>query len=118
MTEFLETLFTTPLWSGLIKAVAAFALLMLTALILVWFERRVVAFMQNRIGPNRAGPFGVLQTLADGLKLLFKEGIRPRRVEVGMYLAAPIVAMIPAFLIFLVVPIGARIHLGTATATT
>jgi len=117
MTHLLETLFTTPLWSGLIKAVAAFALLMLTALILVWFERRVVAFMQNRIGPNRAGPFGVLQTLADGLKLLFKEGIRPRKVEVGVYLAAPIAAMIPAFLIFMVVPIGAPVHIGQATVT-
>ncbi|HLA67358.1 MAG TPA: NADH-quinone oxidoreductase subunit H [Acidimicrobiia bacterium] len=117
MTHLLETLFGSVFWSAVIKVVLAFAFLMLTALVLVWYERRVVAFMQNRVGPNRAGPFGILQTLADGLKLLFKEGIRPRRVEVGMYLAAPIVAMIPAFLIFLVVPIGAPIHIGTATVT-
>ena len=117
MTKFLETLFTTPLWSGLIKAGIAFGLLMMTALVLVWFERRVVAFMQNRIGPNRAGPFGILQTLADGLKLLFKEGIRPRKVEVAMYLAAPVAAMVPAFLIFMVIPIGAPVTIGETTVT-
>ena len=117
MTGVLESLFGSVFWSAVIKVVFAFAFLLLTALVLVWFERRVVAFMQNRVGPNRAGPFGVLQTLADGLKLLFKEGIRPRRAEVGMYLAAPILAMIPAFLIFLVVPIGAPIHIGDTAVT-
>ena len=117
MTSFLESLFSSPFWSGVIKAAVAFGLLMLTALILVWFERRVVAFMQNRIGPNRAGPFGILQTLADGLKLLFKEGIRPRKVEVAIYLAAPIAAMIPAFLIFMVVPIGAPVTIGDTAVT-
>ncbi|OFW66261.1 MAG: hypothetical protein A2Z12_05670 [Actinobacteria bacterium RBG_16_68_21] len=117
MTHFLETVFQSVFWSAVIKVVFVFALLLLTALILVWFERRVVAFMQNRVGPNRAGPFGILQTLADGLKLLFKEGIRPRKVEVGLYLAAPIMAMIPAFLIFLMVPIGAPIHIGETTVT-
>jgi len=117
VTGVLESLFGSVFWSAVIKVVFAFAFLLLTALVLVWFERRVVAFMQNRVGPNRAGPFGVLQTLADGLKLLFKEGIRPRRAEVGMYLAAPILAMIPAFLIFLVVPIGAPIHIGDTAVT-
>ncbi|HEX9978002.1 MAG TPA: NADH-quinone oxidoreductase subunit H [Acidimicrobiia bacterium] len=117
MTRFLEALFGSVFWSAVVKVVLAFAFLLLTALVLVWFERRVVAFMQNRVGPNRAGPFGVLQTLADGLKLLFKEGIRPRKVEVAMYLAAPVVAMIPAFLIFLVVPIGAPMHIGETTVT-
>lgn len=117
MTNFLETLFGSVFWSAVIKVVFAFGLLMLTALILVWFERRIVAFMQNRVGPNRAGPFGILQTLADGLKLLVKEGIRPRKVEVGLYLAAPLVAMIPAFLIFLVVPIGAPIRIGDTSVT-
>jgi NADH-quinone oxidoreductase subunit H len=112
VTGFLESLFGSLFWSAVIKCVLAFGLLLVTTLLLVWMERRVVAFMQNRIGPNRAGPFGILQTLADGLKLFFKEPITPRKVELGMYLAAPIAAMIPAFLIFLVIPIGAPITIG------
>jgi NADH-quinone oxidoreductase subunit H len=117
MSGLLETIFDNVFLSAAVKVVAAFAILMINALLLVWFERRVVSFMQNRIGPNRAGPFGVLQTLADGLKLLFKEQITPRKVELGLYLAAPLVAMIPAFLIFLVIPIGAPFHVGDTEVT-
>jgi NADH-quinone oxidoreductase subunit H len=91
---------------GLVKVVVVFALLLVTTILLVWIERKVVADMQNRIGPERAGPWGILQTLADGLKLLFKEQIRPNKVEVGMYLLAPVLTLIPAFLIFMVIPIG------------
>jgi len=112
MTGLLEGLFANTFWSAAVKVVLAFALLVVNTLLLVWFERRVVAFMQNRIGPNRAGPFGILQTLADGLKLFFKEQITPRKVELGMYLLAPAAAMVPAFLIFLVVPLGAPITIG------
>ena len=112
MTGFLEGVFESVFWSAVVKVVLAFALLLLTTLVLVWMERRVVAFMQNRIGPNRAGPLGILQTLADGLKLFFKEPITPRKVELGMYLAAPVAAMIPAFLIFLVIPIGRTVTVG------
>ena len=89
-----------------VKVVVVFALLMVVTILLVWIERKVVADMQNRIGPERAGPWGILQTLADGLKLLFKEQIRPNKAEVGMYLLAPVLTLIPAFLIFMVVPIG------------
>lgn len=117
MTSVLEGLFANTFWSAAIKVVAAFALLVVNTLILVWFERRVVAFMQNRIGPNRAGPFGILQTLADGLKLFFKEQITPRKVELGIYLMAPMAAMVPAFLIFLVIPFGAPITIGETTVT-
>jgi len=95
-----------------VKTVIAFALLFTVVLLLVWIERRIVAFMQNRLGPTRAGPFGILQTLADGLKLIFKESMTPDRVEVWLYLAAPIMALVPALLIFLVVPIGAPITIG------
>ncbi len=95
-----------------VKTVIAFALLFTVVLILVWAERRIVAFMQNRLGPTRAGPLGILQTLADGLKLIFKESMTPDRVEVWLYLAAPIMALVPALLIFLVVPIGAPITIG------
>ncbi len=91
---------------AVVKVVAAFGLLMTVTILLVWGERKVVADMQNRLGPMRAGPFGVLQTVADGLKLFFKEQITPNRSEVVVYLLAPFLAVIPAFLMFLVVPIG------------
>lgn len=95
-----------------IKVVLAFALLLNVTILLVWFERKVVADLQNRIGPNRAGPWGLLQTVADGMKLLFKESVTPRKVEFALYIAAPVAALIPALLIFLVVPIGRPFTLG------
>jgi len=95
-----------------VKTVIAFALLFTVVLMLVWAERRIVGFMQNRLGPTRAGPFGMLQTLADGMKLMFKESMTPDRAEVWLYLAAPVMALLPALLIFLVIPIGAPITIG------
>jgi NADH-quinone oxidoreductase subunit H len=89
-----------------IKVLVAFVLLMVNTLLLVWAERKIVADMQNRIGPSRAGPFGMLQTLADGMKLFFKESVTPRKVELGLYLLAPVMALIPSLLIFMVIPIG------------
>ncbi|MDH3645032.1 MAG: NADH-quinone oxidoreductase subunit NuoH [Gammaproteobacteria bacterium] len=100
-----------------IKVVIAFALLLVNTLILVWAERKIVADMQARIGPNRAGPFGLLITLADGLKLFFKEQITPRKAEVGIYLMAPILALLPALLIFLNIPIGGSFHIGDRLIT-
>jgi len=117
MIDLLESIFGNVFWSAVVKTVIAFALLVVNTLLLVWFERRVVAFMQNRIGPNRAGPFGILQTFADGMKLFFKEQITPRKVELGLYLAAPIAALIPAFLIFMVVPIGKPFVIGDTAVT-
>ena len=95
-----------------IKAVVAFVLLLLNTLFLVWFERKVVSDMQNRIGPNRAGPYGILQTLADGLKLFFKESMTPRKAEFLPYIIAPAAALLPALLIFLVIPIGRPFSVG------
>ena len=111
MSGFLYDLFSGSLWGGVfwgaaVKVVIVFALLLVNTLLLVWFERKVVAWMQNRYGPRRAGPFGVLQTLADGIKLFFKEQVTPRKVELGVYLLAPVLAMVPALLIFTVIPIG------------
>jgi len=102
-------------WLAALKVLIAFVFLFSIGLVLVWAERRLVARMQNRIGPNRAGPAGMLQTLADGLKLMFKESIDPRRAELGIYLAAPVLALIPALLIFLIIPIGAPITIGDTT---
>ncbi len=95
-----------------IKAVAVFALVLVTVIILVWFERKVVADMQNRLGPMRAGPYGILQTIADGVKLIMKEPVVPRKVEYAIYMVAPIAALVPAILIFMVIPIGEPFVLG------
>ena len=95
-----------------LRVVLTFGLLMVLTIINVWLERKLLADMQSRIGPNRAGPFGILQTVADGLKLFFKESITPRKVELGMYVLAPFLAVIPAFLIFMMVPWGAPFMIG------
>ncbi len=100
-----------------IKVGAAFGLLLVNTLLLVWAERKIVADMQNRVGPDRAGPFGILQTVADGLKLFFKENVTPRRVELGTYLLAPVAAMLPALLVFMVIPIGRPFHIGDRLIT-
>lgn len=106
-----------PVWLMLIKAVAIFALLLLLTLFAIWFERRVVGRMQHRPGPNWHGPFGLLQSLADALKLIFKEGIVPRMVDKVVYIAAPIIIAIPAFLIFSIIPVGGEVSMfGHQTA--
>lgn len=94
------------------RVIATFVLLLVVTVLNVWAERKIVADMQSRIGPSRAGPFGVLQTVADGLKLFFKESITPRKAELGMYLLAPFLAVIPAFLIFMMVPWGRPFMIG------
>ncbi|GBE24734.1 MAG TPA: NADH-quinone oxidoreductase subunit NuoH [Actinobacteria bacterium] len=98
-----------------IKVLVAFVLLLSTTVVLVWMERKVVAGMQTRIGPDRAGPWGMLQTVADGIKLMMKESLTPRRVQFGLYIAAPVMALVPALLIFLVIPIGAPFQFGDRT---
>jgi NADH-quinone oxidoreductase subunit H len=98
--------------TAIIKVVIAFVALLLVTLLVVWAERKVIADMQARIGPNRWGPFGILQTLADGIKLFFKEDFRPAAADRWTYAIAPIAAMVPAFLAFAVVPIGDHITIG------
>lgn len=95
-----------------VRVVMAFVLLLLLTILNVWAERKVVADFQNRLGPMRAGPFGILQTVADGLKLFFKESIIPAKAERGLYSAAPFLAVIPAFLIFLNIPWGRPFTVG------
>ncbi len=95
-----------------IRVVVVFVFLLVTVLLLIWVERKFVSDLQNRVGPDKAGPWGILQSLADGVKSFFKESIRPTKAELAIYLAAPIAALIPALLIFLVVPIGAPITIG------
>jgi len=95
-----------PLWLLIAKAIAVFAVLVVMTLFTIWFERRVISFMQFRIGPNRHGPFGLLQSLMDGLKLAFKEEIIPAVVDKPVYFLAPVIATIPAFVAFAVTPFG------------
>lgn len=97
------------------KVLVVFAFLMLSVILTVWAERRVVAFMQQRIGPNRTGPFGILQTLADGLKLMFKEDIRPVRADRFVFWIAPLASVVPAFMAFAVVPFGNAFRVGART---
>ncbi|RRE01061.1 NADH-quinone oxidoreductase subunit NuoH [Mycobacteroides abscessus subsp. massiliense] len=95
-----------PLWLVLVKCVAVFAFLVLTVLIAILAERRVLAWMQRRIGPNRVGPFGLLQSLADGVKLALKEGLTPAGVDKPIYLLAPIISVVPAIVAYAVIPFG------------
>jgi NADH-quinone oxidoreductase subunit H len=95
-----------PWWLVAIKAVFCFAFLMGTVLISIVMERKVVAWMQLRIGPNRHGPWGMLQSLADGVKLMLKEDVIVKRADKVVYVLAPIVAAIPAFMAIAVIPFG------------
>ena len=89
-----------------IKALFVFTLLLVSVLLMIWIERKVVADMQNRIGPNRAGPFGVLQSLADGIKLFFKEQSIPDSADRPVFRLAPYLSVLPAFLAFSVIPLS------------
>ncbi|MEZ3177313.1 NADH-quinone oxidoreductase subunit NuoH [Streptomyces pimonensis] len=95
-----------PWWLIALKAVFCFAFLMVTVLISIVMERKVVAWMQLRIGPNRHGPWGMLQSLADGVKLMLKEDVVVKRADKAVYVLAPVVAAIPAFMAFAVIPFG------------
>ncbi|WP_405600948.1 NADH-quinone oxidoreductase subunit NuoH [Streptomyces sp. NBC_01410] len=97
---------TDPWWLVAIKAVFCFAFLMITVLFSIVWERKVVAWMQLRIGPNRHGPWGMLQSLADGIKLMLKEDLIVKRADKVVYVLAPIVAAIPAFMAIAVIPFG------------
>jgi NADH-quinone oxidoreductase subunit H len=100
-----------PIWLVALKAVVIFTLLLLMTLFMIWFERRVVGRMQHRPGPNRVGPFGLLQSLADGLKLIFKEDIRPVLADKWVYILAPVIAGIPGFIAFAVIPLGPEVSI-------
>jgi NADH-quinone oxidoreductase subunit H len=93
-----------------VKAVAAFAVMMTMVAYVVLVERRVCAWMQDRIGPNRAGPFGLLQPAADGIKAFFKEEMTPAHVRKVLFTLAPMIALIPAVLNLAVIPFGSNLH--------
>jgi NADH-quinone oxidoreductase subunit H len=89
-----------------VKTVITFAVLMVAVLFMVWFERKLISDMQNRVGPDRAGKWGLLQTLADGIKLFFKEDLLPEQADKTVFRLAPYLSAVPAFLSFAIVPIG------------
>ncbi|HVB91390.1 MAG TPA: NADH-quinone oxidoreductase subunit NuoH [Acidimicrobiales bacterium] len=98
-----------------IKVLVAFVALLVATALMIWFERKVISDMQSRVGPNRAGPWGLLQTLADGTKLIFKEDLLPERADSFVFKLAPYLSVIPAVLIFAVIPVGGIISLGSHT---
>ena len=99
------------LWVVVVKALFIFVLLVLLTLFNIWWERRVVARMQHRIGPNMHGPFGLLQSLADGVKLALKEDITPKAADKVIFTLAPVIAVIPAFITWSVIPLGPEVRI-------
>ena len=98
-------------WVWLIKAVVIIVFLLVTVLLAIWFERKVVAHMQVRPGPNVHGPFGLLQSLADAMKLLLKEDITVRAADKVLYVLAPMISVFCALLTFAVIPFGPSVSI-------
>jgi NADH-quinone oxidoreductase subunit H len=113
-----ELFFRDPWWVVAIKAVFALVVLLVLTLFTIWFERRVVAFMQQRQGPNMNGPFGLLQSLADGMKLMFKEDFTPTAADRVVFMLAPFVVAIPAITAFAVIPIAGEVPVPFTDRTT
>jgi NADH-quinone oxidoreductase subunit H len=101
----------TPAWLSFVKALFLFVYVMISMVIVIWFERRVIGRMQQRPGPNRLGPLGLLQTLADGIKLFLKEDITPKAVDKVMYIAAPLIVASMAFVSFAIIPLGGDVRM-------
>src|SRR5205823_15064592 len=102
---------TPPLWQVLAYDVAVILMvftpgIMVFAMFAIWWERKVAGHMQSRLGPNRVGPIGLLQSLADGAKLILKEDLRPKDSDGLLFRLAPYLAFAPAFAAFLALPFG------------
>ncbi|MGH3198140.1 MAG: NADH-quinone oxidoreductase subunit NuoH [Streptosporangiaceae bacterium] len=98
-------------WMVLLKVAIVFLFLLLTTMFMIWFERRVIGRMQSRPGPNRAGPFGLLQPVADALKLPLKEDIIPLGADKLVFVAAPVLSGAIAFISFAVIPWGPEVSI-------
>ena len=98
-------------WIIAIKVVVIFLFLLLFQILMIWAERRVIGRMQNRPGPNRWGPFGLLQPVADALKLPLKEDIVPRQVDKLLFFLAPILSAVPALISFAIIPVGPEVSI-------
>ncbi len=107
-----------PWWLVTIKVVLAFVILLVFTLFNIWFERRVVARMQHRLGPNVHGPFGLLQSLADGVKLMLKEDLVPKSVDKVLFVLAPVISAVAAFMAVAVIPFGPVVDVPFSDVTT
>ena len=95
-----------------LKALVVFGFLLVSVLLLIWGERKLLSDMQSRIGPDRAGPWGILQTMADGIKLFFKEDLLPDNADRRIFRLAPYLAAVPAFVTFAIVPVGGTVTIA------
>ena len=106
-----------PGWLILVKAVMTFAILVVFTLLAIWWERRLIGFMQERPGPNRTGPQGLLQSLADGIKLALKEDLVPKAADKVVFILAPIISATTCFMSFAIMPMTSEVRLfGKTTA--
>jgi len=101
----------------IIKAIVLILVLLTGFAYLTLYERKALARIQMRVGPNRAGPWGILQPIADAVKLIFKEELMPARADKLLFFLAPIVTLVPALVITAVVPWGPNLHLFGYTIT-
>ena len=106
-----EIIATDPGWIILVKGLLIFAVCVLATLMSVWGERRIVARMQQRLGPNRVGPFGLIQALADGVKLALKEDLIPKAADRIVFVIAPIISATTCFMAFAVIPLSGKVNL-------
>src|SRR5499425_3724054 len=106
---------TTFVVVSVIKIVIALIVLLTAVAYTVWLERKVVGHIQNRWGPSRVGPFGLLQPLADGIKFLLKEDLTPPHVYRPLFIAAPMIAVICALTSISVIPFGTALTIGGHT---
>ena len=102
---------TDPGWIILVKGLLIFVVCVLATLMSVWGERRLVARMQQRMGPNRVGPFGLIQALADGVKLALKEDLIPKAADRIVFVIAPIISATTCFMAFAVIPLSGKVNL-------
>jgi NADH-quinone oxidoreductase subunit H len=96
----------------LIKILVGFSVLMGSVILMIWFERKAISDMQSRIGPQRWGPFGLFQTVADGIKLIFKEDLVPAEADRFVFKLAPYLVLIPALVTFSIVPVGGTLAIA------